>query len=262
MKLLKTLASAITALPSFLKGLLVVGFLTLVGIGIYYGLDYADVCRKDGKGLISCILHEINPLPDSYGRGVGKPLICADAEDYDAGLCYPRCKPGFKGVGPVCWPDCPKGFTDIGISCQKTSYGRGVGKPLTCADNEDYDAGLCYGKCPKGFGGVGPVCWRGLEPRGRGVGKPIHTCPGGQEKDAGLCYPRCKPGFKGVGPVCWPVCPKGYRDDGAFCRKSEYGRGVGKPIHTCPEGQEKDAGLCYPPCQKGFKGVGPVCWEE
>jgi len=27
-------------------------------------------------------------------------------EDFDAGLCYPKCSPGFNGVGPVCWQDC------------------------------------------------------------------------------------------------------------------------------------------------------------
>ncbi len=39
----------------------------------------------------------------SYGRGIGGLPPCTSAQDYDAGLCYPKCKPGFSGVGPMCW---------------------------------------------------------------------------------------------------------------------------------------------------------------
>ena len=46
------------------------------------------------------------------------------------------------------------------------------------------------------------------------------------------------------------------------CWKDSYGRGVGRPIHACPAGMEKDAGLCYEYCRDGYKGVGPVCWEK
>jgi len=42
----------------------------------------------------------------SYGRGVGTPLTCG-TKQYDAGLCYPYCKAGYAGVGPVCWETCP-----------------------------------------------------------------------------------------------------------------------------------------------------------
>lgn len=51
-----------------------------------------------------------------------------------------------------------------------------------------------------------------------------------------------------------------------YCWKRSYGRGVGVPISSCPEGQEKDAGLCYRTCEdmgkEGWKGVGPVCWQR
>ena len=88
---------------------------------------------------------------DSYGRGVGViPTTCGNQE-YDAGLCYPYCQPGYKGVGPVCW-DFPK------------SYGRGVGTiPTSCQNNMQYDAGLCYKYCQAGYTGVGPVCWRSCQ---------------------------------------------------------------------------------------------------
>src|SRR5271165_3026944 len=53
------------------------------------------------------------------------------------------------------------------------------------------------------------------------------------------------------------------------------GRGVGVPIHTCPDGDDQQAGLCYKPCSQAdgaasdlsansnlrLDGVGPVCWS-
>jgi hypothetical protein len=44
------------------------------------------------------------------------------------------------------------------------------------------------------------------------------------------------------------------------CWKRAYGRGVGKPIHTCEEGWEKNGALCYPLCEEDYHGLGPVCW--
>ena len=48
---------------------------------------------------------------------------------------------------------------DIGVSCQKKSYGRGVGDPLGCKKDEEENAALCYPFCKSGFHGNGPVCW-------------------------------------------------------------------------------------------------------
>jgi hypothetical protein len=121
---------------------------------------------------------------------------CWDGAEKDAALCYPRCRVGFHGVGPVCWGSCAEGYTDDGGTCRrdasivaKSSYGRGVGTVPPCEE---------------------------------------------KEYDAGLCYMRCREGFHGVGPVCWGSCAEGYTDDGGTCRrdasivaKSSYGRGAG-----------------------------------
>ena len=45
------------------------------------------------------------------------------------------------------------------------------------------------------------------------------------------------------------------------CWKDAYGRGVGKVITSCREGEERNGALCYPRCRDGFYGVGPVCWQ-
>eukprot|EP00343_Euplotes_focardii_P000824 CAMPEP_0205803052 /NCGR_PEP_ID=MMETSP0205-20121125/5583_1 /ASSEMBLY_ACC=CAM_ASM_000278 /TAXON_ID=36767 /ORGANISM="Euplotes focardii, Strain TN1" /LENGTH=211 /DNA_ID=CAMNT_0053070499 /DNA_START=32 /DNA_END=664 /DNA_ORIENTATION=+ len=109
---------------------------------------------------------------DSYGRGVGRPIhTCAPDKERDAGLCYKLCRdddPTFYGIGPVCWQHCRDGYVDEGALCRKqgsiityakSSYGRGVGIPLGCAVDEEYDAGLCYKPCRDGYYGIGPICW-------------------------------------------------------------------------------------------------------
>ena len=230
-----------------------------------------------------------NPPRIAYGRGVGSPMVCDTSEQYDAGLCYTQCDPGYDGVGPVCWKE-------------NASYGRGAGTPATeqCAANEDLDGGLCYPKCKTGYHGVGPVCWADLPTSyGRGAGTIPNLipygCPAGKEMDAGLCYVPCDSGYTGAGPVCWldnasygrgagtvpplvcgageeedgglcyPVCKDGYHGVGPVCWTNDavsYTRGAGVPVHTCPTGKELDAGLCYDLCATGYTGIGPVCWPQ
>merc|ERR1712110_1063290 len=84
----------------------------------------------------------------SYGRGVGRGIhTCPSGMDKSGLLCYPKCRSGYKGVGPVCWGRFPK------------SYGRGVGKPLQCTSSEHQSGLFCYKNCKSGYNGVGPVCW-------------------------------------------------------------------------------------------------------
>lgn len=81
-------------------------------------------CPSDFKDIgISC-------QKPTHDRGVGVPISeCAsDHPDKDAGLCYKKCPPGFKGIATVCWGKCPPdNFTDAGVDCTKKSYGRGAG---------------------------------------------------------------------------------------------------------------------------------------
>jgi hypothetical protein len=105
--------------------------------------------------------------PKSYGRGTGyvvwdeKKCVKENGScEKNGALWYPKCRPGFHNVGCcVCSPDCPSGTKDVGVSCEKSSYGRSVGKIRSCAQDEEEQAGLCYKKCEAGYTGVGPVCW-------------------------------------------------------------------------------------------------------
>ena len=56
---------------------------------------------------------------DSYPRGVGIPLECSANEEKNGALCYPLCKNGFKGIGPICWIDGCKGSMSYtcGLMC-------------------------------------------------------------------------------------------------------------------------------------------------
>src|ERR1700727_302404 len=48
----------------------------------------------------------------SYGRGVGVPLsTCPSNQQQNGALCYPECKAGYGGAGPVGWQECPSGYT-------------------------------------------------------------------------------------------------------------------------------------------------------
>eukprot|EP00300_Choanocystis_sp_HF-7_P036683 c52567_g1_i1.p1 GENE.c52567_g1_i1~~c52567_g1_i1.p1 ORF type:complete len:589 (+),score=89.73 c52567_g1_i1:44-1810(+) len=202
-------------------------------------------------GLATCLLacanaisfpssFDINsiPLPDSKNLQAALNIIAhlqCDNGELNGVLCYPKCQPGYTGVGPVCWENCPPSYTDIGASC---THGGSV------VTKDSY---------------------------GRGVGTVPQSCPSSHpSRDAALCYPNCRSGYHGVGPVCWQICPSGYRDHGATCFRSithffgkrSYGRGAGVIANACAQGSENQAGLCYPVCSNGFSGVGPVCWAS
>jgi len=168
-------------------------------------------------------------------RGVGRvPTECPNA-DKDAGLCYPKCPPGFYGLGPLCWQSCPPGFRDDGTFCRKPSgYRRGAGYPWTFGDAIS-DSGM-FSRCERDYG------------------------RGNCEKVGLIVYPKCRQGFHAVGCcICTPACPAGMTDIGVSCTKQSRGRGVGH-VPSCRPDQDADAGLCYAKCPAGTTGIGPVCW--
>jgi hypothetical protein len=121
--------------------------------------------------------------PKAYGRGTGYPWKFGDTafdldeargrceQEHGKGHCekwgaiyYPRCKPQFHEIGCcVCTPDCPSGMTDIGVSCQKRSYGRGVGEPRALCTYTS-EPGVTYtGPCYRDKAGVDAVIGEALE---------------------------------------------------------------------------------------------------
>jgi pimeloyl-ACP methyl ester carboxylesterase len=135
---------------------------------------------------------------------VRAPLIgteCPPGRDLDAGICYPKCAAGMKGVGPVCWQTCPSGWTDHGVGCTKpAAYGRGAGYPWKFGD---------------------PLNNNGMLNRCRAANSQ------GCEMDGAIAYPLCAAGYHKVGCcICSPNCPSGMSDTGATCTKQTANRGT------------------------------------
>lgn len=181
--------------------------LVFVGLLSIPHFAFAEECESGyGDDGPECYRNLTIEAKHSYGRGVGTiPGSCPVGQDYDAGLCYPQCKSGYYGVGPVCWQGCPSGYADHGATCYKHLFS-----------------------------------WFWKSSYGRGVGKIPGSCPGGQDYDAGLCYAQCKTGYSGVGPVCWEQCDADEIDDGAFCRKTAdtYAKQYydASPVHEMAQG--------------------------
>ena len=143
-----------------------------------------DILEQNELSPIECVTRELFRIYEpfcyrrSYGRGAGYPLNACptDAPDQNGLLCYPKCRDGYVGVGPVCWQDCAP-LTAVGIFCVgsndladlktsydiifvRKSYGRGAGSPMVCSSQYEQDGALCYDYCDKRYYGVGPVCWQ------------------------------------------------------------------------------------------------------
>ena len=133
------------------------------------------------------------------------------------------------------------------------------------------------------FAHAASFCWK--DSYGRGVGTIPLTCRPGEEQIGLLYYPKCGKNMKRFGFDCHSVCPAGMRDDGLFCRRSEYGRGVGYPwtfsdgfsndgmLARCdraetnlegPGGRKRPRGtrcemwgaVAYPKCKPGYSPFG------
>lgn len=149
---------------------------------------------------------------DGYEIFNTTPNTCPqDKPELDAGLCYPRCRTGYRGVGPVCWAEsvnvgvgipvelepCPDGWNNDGLICREPIRNDCSWKGLF---------GECWGRLTGGR----------LKGRldGGGICKESHP-----DRIDGLCYKRCpkdKPEhIKGMPYLCYPG------------GDLSYGRGVG-----------------------------------
>jgi len=87
-------------------------------VGLFCALTSAGKPAPDGyKGTY------LDPMKNSYIRGVGKiPTGCKSGEENDLGLCYPKCKDGYAGIGPVCWSTPPSKWVQCGMGAAKSSF--------------------------------------------------------------------------------------------------------------------------------------------
>jgi len=147
-------------------------------------------------------------------------VACRSDQEKDVAICYPKCRSGYYGVGPVCWSICPSDHTDIGALCSRGADSKGK---CCCVKFFSWTNGCCGG-CPNGYTDMGCTCFRGVSTiakstYGRGVGSPL-ICPSNKVQSGALCYDSCRDGFNGIGPVCWGSCPGYYGSQcGALCVK-------------------------------------------
>jgi len=107
-------------------------------------------------------------------------------------LCYPDCRNGYYGVGPVCWTRCPSDMRDDGVDCAKHTYTphtRAILPWEHCHHDEKHYGFECIDKCRSGY----------------------------KLYNAVVMY------------YCGQVCPPHMTDAGLTCTKHSYGRTAGKP---------------------------------
>ncbi|WP_273455893.1 RICIN domain-containing protein [Nevskia ramosa] len=177
---------------------------------------------------------------DSYGRGVGQiPTNCDTDEQEDGGLCYARCKGGYKDFVTMCVPECPDGFRDDGLHCFKPAAYQRAEYPYQAFDGLNMDKPMA--RCRKEHGA---------------------NCVLANANT--MVYETCRAGYAQaplVTNLCSPQCPAGMTDIGVSCQKNTYDRGVGH-LKACNAGMQSDGGLCYQGCNSGHDGIGPVCWAQ
>lgn len=144
-------------------------------------------------------------------RGAGRAAYSCDqyGPDWERSglLCYPKCKAGYSGNGPLCLTNCAPDFQDIGQNCRKPASrvalqrnSRGFGR---CPPGfQRFGCCICRPACPSGQTDIGFDCQKGSYERGAGMAL---GCADGEDYDAGLCYRSC-PGGNGVGPLCYSAC--------------------------------------------------------
>jgi len=157
------------------------------------------------------------------------PDTCADDLERSGLICYPPCRDGYTGDGPICRANttsvgigkavglepCPAGWSNDGLTCRE---------PIRCASGWDFFKKGCSGGRVRGRLNGGGICdW----PSDRGNLPNWLVDKSGKEWKAthpdkvdGLCYKKC-PADK---PVRVPGMPY-------LCYKGGpllYGRGVGE----------------------------------
>lgn len=80
------------------------------------------VCRPKAPNCAALGLNSGIDLSCGKKVIIGNPVTgSCPGQDKDAGLCYPKCRPGYSGVGPVCWGQPPRGWVNCGMGAARNS---------------------------------------------------------------------------------------------------------------------------------------------
>ncbi|CAF1038665.1 unnamed protein product [Rotaria sordida] len=160
---------------------------------------------------VNSVLHEIIHTYDPfcwrhlYGRGIGHPIhTCPnDSPDQDGLLCYPLCRTGYNGVGPVCWKKC-ENITSIGFACIDISISE---RSCPWYDKCGIFRRSCV-SCPENYTKLGCFCGQFYlrDNYGRGIGSSL-ICSEDNQQIGLLCYEKCKKTYNSIGSMCLQNCP-------------------------------------------------------
>jgi len=109
----------------------------------------------------------------------------------------------------LCNLDCPSGTTDMGTYCALRPEDRGAGTPLQCSGRWQQYGLQCYTPCNES---AGIADWNSTT--NTLVKRTGYEYVNYQMQSAGLCSQQCPPGAV---------------DNGVFCYRQSYSRGLGKP---------------------------------
>jgi hypothetical protein len=109
------------------------------------GYYQADKLPKNIKNVIS-IVPGIGDVFSLLGNKLCIKLGCSNDKFNKDGLCYNKCRDGYKNIGPVCWKSCNQDI-DLGTLCRNK-----------CRDGYKEISGICYKNCSSGEKDIGLAC--------------------------------------------------------------------------------------------------------
>jgi len=219
-------------------------------------------------------------IKDTYGRGVGTPMVCGPDKERKGALCYPKCREGYKSSALECEGSCPPGSKNTGLTClqpihafipgNKSSnpFDKGFYQRADCNRMVDKNSTLGREILKQKEGEIEARLEAEKEKmRSEGVSERTIRQRMRDEGSTRAAIENEYLQYKFRGTTCNEPCLPNFTfrsgaAGSAFCDKprNRYSRaGDSKVPDACPGNKTKDASLCYKPCKPGYRGNGPTC---
>lgn len=219
-----------------------------------YTSDGAFLCYKQYPDFQNNgMLHTLTSVTKNILLDTGTiPGTCPPGYENDGGLCYPSCRGGFRGVGPMCWQDTVGIGAGTPVEPEPCPAGYNADSLLTCST----PVVSSTNPCPEGTWDVGGTCWGKKNlyiDRLEGGGNCRTWCDTNWDSsDGGLCHTRCDPirivtDIRQVDEIRVELKDRGLRTTG--------GASIGRLNNggVCPGNKQRIDGLCYDSCPDGFE---------
>ena len=219
-------------------------------------------------------------IKDTYGRGVGTPMVCGPNKERKGALCYPKCREGYKSSALECEKSCPPGSNNTGLTClqpihafipsNKSSnpFDKGFYQRKACDRMVDKNSTLGQEILKQKEGEIEARIESEKEKmRSEGVSERTIRQRMRNEGSTRAAIENEYLQYRFRGTTCNEPCLPNFTfrsgaAGSAFCDKprNRYSRaGKSKVPDACPGNKTKDASLCYKPCKPGYRGNGPTC---